>query len=186
MNKTQVKALVAPQIQIIQATAPILACTYWARSKALQEIAQMIVWKKSPYISFSTFCKEELPFLNMCSIKGWTWNYRSMSKYYTWQEIEVISKSLTYSQAARVIHLSTTVRRLPIKQFIAKGLLTVKPAPAHSNKVTNESKILLHLSRHYIEKLQLLLQPYGFVIPANKSIPNYGISNAMAKYLDTI
>ena len=101
MNKPQIKQMIASQVKVICKSDKDMAISRWKRAKAFYEIFSMIVWAKSPYKSFESFVKEEFIDINPGSARIWVIHYTQMSKWYTWPQIQTMTKSVAYTRATQ-------------------------------------------------------------------------------------
>ena len=185
MDKARIKKMLAKQIKIIETTAEDMASARWARAKAFFEIHGMIVWDKSPYKTFRDFVEQEFTDINPGTAVLWTINYNQMSKLYSWKDIQIMAKSISYTRAVKAQQTWGNKKKVSIQQFIkiAKKIKfnNNNPIPVH-----NPNRITLILPNLYIAKLEATLVPHGYTIPKHKTSTKTGISEAFVKYLDTI
>ena len=185
MNKTQIKQLLAPQITSIQSASRAISAGKWEKAKAFTEISEMIVWRKSPYKSFTNFCAEVFPSYHFPSITVSMYAYRKITKWYTWAEIQTISKSVAYSLV--ISAFPRIQRKRTVKQFIAFAKKPPPPAAntRYSTTVRGTNRIAMDLTPKYMELFEQMLIPHGYKLPDAMGI-RHGVSKAMCKYLDTI
>jgi len=186
MNKIQIKKMVASQIKVIGQVQEDMAISRWERAKAFYEIHGMVVWEKSPYKSFKQFVAIEFLEIAPGSAYLWVLHYSQMTKLYTWAEIQVMSKSISFSRAVRSQQAWGVKKKTSLVKFI-KFAKTIKNHD-YANKpiVSNPNRITLSLPILYVDKFESILVPYGYVIPKDSTATKYGISEALVKYLDTI
>ena len=186
MNKIQIRKMLATQITTIGQIDKDMALSRWQRSRAFAQIHSMVVWDKSPYKSFKDFVAEEFPDINPGSAYFWAINYTQITKWYTWTELQTISKSISYTRAVAAQQAWHNKRKVSITVFIkfAKSINTsvfrVKEGIPNPNRITLSLPVL------YVDKFESILVPYGYIIPKDKNATKHGISDALVKYLDTI
>jgi len=186
MNKIQIKKMIASQIKVIGQAQEDMAISRWERAKAFYEIHGMIVWEKSPYKSFKQFVAIEFLDIAPGSAYLWVLHYGQMIKLYTWAQIQVMSKSISFSRAVRAQQSWGTKNKTSLVKFI-KFAKTVKNHDyGKKPTVSNPNRITLSLPVLYVDKFESTLVPYGYSIPKDSTATKYGISEALVKYLDSI
>jgi hypothetical protein len=186
MNKIQIKKMITKQTRIIAQVNKDMALSRWERSKAFAEIHGMVIWSKSPYKTFKDFVKEVFPDTNPGTAYFWVINYTQMTKWYSWSQIQTMSKSISYTRAVAAQQTWGKKRKVSIVKFIkfAKSL-NVNTNTIRKN-VPNPNRLSLILPTLYVEKFEGILANHGYIIPKDRNAPKHGISDAMVKYLDTI
>ena len=187
MNKSAIKKMLAVQFKAIASAESTIDMANWERSKSLSEIQGMVVWQKSPCLSFAQFVREELPQYQLNTVYAEINKYRHMSKYFTWGDLLVIAKSVGFSRT--YVASRKLTGPVSIKAFIkmAKALVIQQKRTLGSSKantVTNDNRITLQLTQDRIYKLELILMKYGYNPTPGQN--KHGISEAFAKLLDTL
>jgi hypothetical protein len=185
MNKIQIKKMIAKQVKVIDKAGKDMAISRWERARAFAQIHSMIIWPKSPYVTFRDFVLAEFPDLLPGNVLLWVSNYNQLSKWYKWTEIQTIAKSLSYSRTVMAQQRWGTKKKTSVTNFIkiAKSINTYKSRPVI---VSNPNRISLILPALYVDKFETLLVAHGYMVPKDRTAPKHGISDAMVKYLDTI
>lgn len=128
--------------------------------------------------------EEELPSLNASSTSVWIGQYRKlMNLGYTHTNL---LSSLRYGSYVCVAQYSTYLdKKISIKRLgeEATEFNAIKNAVRSTNKKRNKNIIVLHLNKTYRAKLRSILKNHGFDDSQDR---NVGISNAFARYLDTV
>lgn len=185
MDKPAIKKMLVKQIKVIITVETAMAINRWKRAKALSEMHSMVNWDKSPYKSFRRFMAQEFPNLEASSTITWVVNYNQMRKWYTWTQIQLIAKKVSYSRAVRTQQSMNINSKISLAKFIK---LAEKFRYVWGSKTTvpSANKIILTMPALYIAKLESVLVNYGYRIPKSQEDPKIGISDAMVKYLDTV
>lgn len=186
MDKSAIKKVLAKQIKVVIAVDKSMASDRWKRAKAFSEMHSMVVWPKSPYGTFRKFIAAEFPDTAAASAHCWAINYNQMRKWYTWQQIQSMAKSISYSRAVRMQQEMVGKPKISLSKFIQLAKKCNRDYIKKGIKIPNENKVVLSLPVLYVEKLEGMLVPYGYTIPRSKQDPKMGISDAMVKYLDTV
>ena len=184
MNKATIKKLVAKQLAVLSKSSEDVFMAKWQRGKALYEIRSMVVWKNTPYKTFSSFVKQELPDMCVNSVTGWINQYRVINSYnYTLADAQSLSTVVTYHE---VVVCLTNIRRKPtIPQLIARiQKLRGKVNRKVNSKGKNINSFVFHLDDAHAAKLDLLLVNNGMTQSAQGRRINS--SEAMATYLDAV
>ena len=186
MDKIQIKQTIASQIKIIAQVQKDMAISRWERAKAFYEIHGMIVWEKSPYKSFKQFVAVEFPDIAPGSAYLWVIHYGQMIKWYTWSQIQLMSKSISFSRAVLAQQSWGTKKKTSIVNFIKFARTVNTNHQVKKTTVSNPNRITLSLPTLYVDKFESVLVPHGYSIPKDRTATKYGISEALVKYLDSI
>lgn len=187
MNKTQIKTLLKPQIDTVMKSTVNIQTSKWNRSRAFYDMIQMVNWRKTPYRSFGKFLHEVLPDQVLGVAYTAISDYRSMVELgYTHAEMLKIGKKITYQKAtiyARHLRRTHKGRKLVVKTFIENAdSFTNVGVPSANGTIVN--RVSLSLSAKHLHKLEVLLEPHGYVKTTNGIHTN--ISRAFESWLDTI
>lgn len=182
MTKTQIKAMLMPQLTALTAANAGIASSKWARAKAITEIYEMINWAKTPYKSFKNFVDEELKDLCYETCNLWKTHYRKVLKFkYTQQELDAISAKVSYALA--VIVLTAMVRKLTVSSFINRAH-TLRTSTINYRAPGNYNVIHITLPDSYMAKLENILSGFGFT--RSKRGLRQNVNSSFIKFLDTL
>ena len=182
MTKTQVKALIAPQLTVLSAAVGAIAINKWARGRALSEMRAIVNWNLTIYGSYKKFIEQEIKDIAWGSAAVWMAEYgRAKKLNYTWKNLENISKQLSYTHA--LIAMAGLKRRISIAHLVSR-FQRLNNTTVPRSTVPNPNRIMLVLSDHHITLFETMLTPYG--LRRSPSGKRMDVSSSLAKYLDTI
>ena len=191
MNKKQIKAIVKGQLAIVIAATKDATISKWKRAKAVYDMTQMVNWSKTPYGSFSEFTRQEMRGFKPGVVMLWKHEYKAIHEElgYSWKEIQVIGRAISYNRANGYVRLlketaSMRQRRPRVSSFIQGAKATVNMQAVRVGNKHQINHVSLALSDKHMNKLEVLLEPHGFVKTTNGVRLN--ISRVFERWLDTL
>lgn len=193
MNKSQINALLKPQIKVLRDSIVGASKCNWDRNRALYTMREMINWNISPYGSFRTFYNQlGIVDLGYHSAMAHLTDYSAVLQIgFNTKDIDLIATKLSYTRAIKFARFylnemkASRKRRIKASEFIKQALAST--ITTNGFMVTNgvtPNQITLCLSDSQMHKLELALAPHGFVKTTNGMRMN--ISKAFGSWLDTL
>lgn len=191
MNKKQIKAIVKGQLAIVITATKDATISKWKRSKAVYDMTQMVNWSKTPYGSFSEFIRQEMRGFKPGVVMLWKHEYKAIHEDlgYSWPAIQAIGKAISYNRANAYVRLlketaNLRKQRPQIKSFIQGAKATVSMDKVRVGNNSQINGVSLALSDKHMRKLEVLLEPHGFV-KTTKGV-RLNISRVFERWLDTL
>jgi len=192
MNKSQINALLGPQITQIKEALLAAHKSKWDRAQAVYTMREMVKWEMSPFMSFKNFFKQ-------LKLEGYSYataivemsDYRAIARVkLNDRAITLIATNLPFGRAVmfarHYVHNLQQDRKRGITgtEFIKQAKAMVQSGTRRTINGAVSDTISLHLDPAHMAKFEHLIAPYGFIKSANGKRLN--LRESVEAWLDTL